>query len=101
MRASELLGRTVRDAEGRRRVVIGIHAVQDRSLPGSPAALRVAAVVVSSGPAGANLGYDHERQRGPWALAALARRLLRHAEVLPWATVQDQLLASPSSSDED
>ncbi len=94
MRASDVLGRTVRDAAGRRRVVIGIRAVQDGSLPGSPGALRVTAVVVSSRNAGAYLGYDRERQRGPWALAALIGRLHRNAEVLPWAAVRDQFGAS-------
>jgi hypothetical protein len=100
MRASDLLGKTVRDASGRSREVIGIRAVQDGSLPDCPAALRVDAVIVSSRYAGAYLGYTNDRQRGPWALAALLRRLHRHAEVLPWATVQSQLLAPSYLSDE-
>jgi hypothetical protein len=57
--------------------------------------LRVVAVVVSSRYAGAYLGYDNERQQGPWVLAALIGRLHRTAEVLPWATVQSQLLSGP------
>jgi len=93
MRASDLLGRTIRDTAGRDRVIIGIRAVQDGSLPGCPSALRVESVVVSSPIAGAYLGYDHARVRGPWALAALIRRLHRHHDVLPWVAVQDQLPA--------
>ena len=93
MRASDLLGRTVRGPAQDEGIVIGLLASQD-----PPSALRVTAVVVSSRHTGAYLGYQQRDQRGPWALAALVRRLHRHTRVVPWAEVRDQLLSAPPGS---
>jgi hypothetical protein len=99
MRASDLLGHTVHDAEGGEAIVIGLLAIQDRPL-GEADALRVSAVVVSSRHTGAYLGYQQDSQRGPWLLAALIQVLHRHARAVPWTAVSSQLLndGRPGSS---
>jgi hypothetical protein len=91
MRASDLLGRTVRDGSGRELTIIGIRAVQDGPTRGTMASLRVDAVLASPRRAGAFLGYQDPRQRGPWLLRTVVRLLHRGTQVLPWAQVRHQL----------
>jgi hypothetical protein len=93
MRASDLLGRTVRGADGEPLGrVIGIRAVQDGPLRGAMASLRVDAVIVDRRRFGARLGYQYDAKRGPWALGSLLRWWHRHAVVVPWREAADQLL---------
>jgi hypothetical protein len=94
MRASDLLGRTVRLPDGTERVVVGLRAIQDGPPRGLTAAIRLDAVIVSNRHAGAHLGYQDRDQQGPWLIRALVRRLHRGTEVIDWPLVKDQLLGA-------
>ncbi|MFL6025631.1 MAG: PRC-barrel domain-containing protein [Friedmanniella sp.] len=88
MRASELLGASVRTSDGRRLgVVTGLRCSLDGPSSGPTPAPRVRALVVSGRLAGAALGYQQEGQRGPWLVRALIRALHRHTRLVDVALV--------------
>ncbi len=88
MRASELVGARVVEADGRPLgVVTGLLCSLDGPSGGPLAAPRLRALTVSPRLAGAYLGYQQPDQRGPWLVRRLVRRLHRHARVVDWAAV--------------
>jgi hypothetical protein len=44
---------------------------------------QVAALIVGRGRPGSLLGYERSRERGPWLVAAVVRRLHRHSRLVP------------------
>jgi hypothetical protein len=87
MRASELLGRPVLDAGGRRLgVVTDLRCVKEAAPDGAWGVLRLDALVVDERQLGSRLGYDRH-QRSPALLRGLLRRLHGHATVVPWSAV--------------
>jgi hypothetical protein len=89
MNLSDLLGVTVLDAEG---VDIGsvrdVRLVQDGPIQGTfGAGLRVQGLIVGDLAVASRLGYDRLGTKGPWAVAAIVRRLQRSARWVPWADV--------------
>src|SRR5215204_5521426 len=88
MRASDLLGKEVRDRDGTPiGVVTDLRCVQDGPPRGPMAALRVDALLISKHHPGALLGYDRGRTQGPALLRAIVRRLHRDARTIPWEKV--------------
>jgi hypothetical protein len=90
MRATELLGATVYDSDGRAvgavrdlRLAVGGEAVPDSGRP----AYRLAAL--ECGPVGVahRLGYGRRPLNGPWPLTVLVRALIRHSVLVDWADV--------------
>jgi sporulation protein YlmC with PRC-barrel domain len=89
MKASDLIGRPVFDATGRRiGVVTDLRCVQDGPLRGAMAAPRVHQVIVSRHRTGSLLGYDRREQQGPWLVRRLVRWLHRDLLVVPWESVR-------------
>jgi hypothetical protein len=89
MRASDLIGRPVRDSAGRRvGVVIDLRCVQDGPLRGAMAAPRVRSVVVSRRRVGSMLGYNRPGQQGPWLVRLIVRWLHRDLLIVPWESIQ-------------
>jgi sporulation protein YlmC with PRC-barrel domain len=83
LRASALLGRRVRTADGRD---LGRVADIETDL-GPDGRPRVTALVVTARPWGRLLGYERDEVVGPWILEHLARRILRrNTQRVPWAT---------------
>jgi hypothetical protein len=80
-RAGDIIGRTVRDAAGRR-----LGSVADLITETTPdSAERVVAALVVAGPWGRLLGYERDEATGPWILEQLARRVLRrHSVTVAW-----------------
>ena len=90
MKASDLLGLDVFDADGRcPGVVTDLRSVQDGPLRGSMQAPRISAVVVGRRHTGSMLGYDRRRQQGPWLIRVVVQRLHRHTILIPWDAVAD------------
>lgn len=88
MRAGELIGRTVADADGRPvGVCTDLRFWVTHGVPDTAPELRLAAILVSPRHAGSLLGYERGRTRGPRLLAALVRRLHRGMVLIPWADV--------------
>ncbi|MEU9438844.1 hypothetical protein [Streptomyces sp. NPDC048252] len=89
MRLAELIGARVTDSAG---VEVGhvsdVRLVEDEG-PGSTrhTRLRVEGLVVAGRRRGRLLAYDHRPVQGPWPLAWLARRAVRHAHWAPWDCV--------------
>lgn len=100
MRAGDLLGREVRLADGHTRIVVGLRAVPDGPIRGLRASLRIDAVIVSHRGTGSYLGFQDRQQQGPWLLGVIVRRLHRHAAVVPWDEVCDQLLNSADGDEQ-
>ena len=91
MRASDLVGREVHTADGTPiGVITDVRCVQDGPLRGTQASLRVDALLVSPHHTGSLLGYDRERQQGPWLVRIIVRALHRHMQVIPWSAVADE-----------
>jgi hypothetical protein len=87
MRASELLGRPVFDAAGRRiGLVTDLRCIKEAGPDGIWGVLRLDALVVHERQLGARLGYDRH-QRSPALLRGLFRRLHGQATVVPWSAV--------------
>jgi hypothetical protein len=89
MRASDLVGARVHDADG---AYVGnvsdVRLVQDGPLLGTwGAALRVDGLVVSRNHTGSYLGYDRGTVRGPWLLRRMVEWLHRHAVYVRWDDV--------------
>ena len=88
MRASDLVGKEVRDRDGTPvGVVTDLRCVQDGPPRGAMAALRVDALVISRRHTGALLGYDESRSQGPALFRAVVRRLHQDARTIPWDRV--------------
>jgi hypothetical protein len=91
MRASDLIGREVQAADGTPLgVVTDLRCVQDGPLRGTQAALRVDALLVSRHHTGSVLGYNRRRQKGPWLIRVVVRRLHRHMQTVPWSEVVEE-----------
>jgi hypothetical protein len=85
VRLSDLLGKHVVDASGRRRVVTDVRVVQDGRLLGTfGAALRVDGLVLNHRMFGAHLGIDRANVRGPAIVKAILARLQRDPRYLTW-----------------
>ena len=88
MRASDLIGKEVRDPDGTRvGIVTDLRCVQDGPPRGAMAALRVEALLISRRHTGALLGYEPGRSQGPASIRALIRLLHRDARIVPWENV--------------
>lgn len=89
MKASDLLGRRVFDAQGADLgAVTDLRCVQDGPLRGSMAAPRVHVLIVSPRRVGSLLGYERRSHRGPWLIRVIVRRLHHRLIEVPWETVQ-------------
>jgi sporulation protein YlmC with PRC-barrel domain len=90
MRASDLLGAGVRDADGANLGhVSDIRVVQDGPVLGTwGAAFRVTGLVVSPNHTGSFLGYERGSVRGPWLVATIVKWLHRDAVLVPWEDVE-------------
>ncbi len=89
MRASDVLGARVVDADG---AYVGnvsdVRLVQDGPILGTwGAAFRVEGIVVSPRNTGSYLGYDRGTVRGPWLVKTIVTWLHRHAVYVPWEDV--------------
>jgi sporulation protein YlmC with PRC-barrel domain len=72
-RASELLGRVVRDTDGKAiGRVADLHTARDEA-----GRERITAAIVTSGRWGRLLGYERDEVTGPWLLEKLAHRIIR------------------------
>lgn len=80
-RLGELLEMTVRLTDGAGRASTAT-VLDVRFSPGKSGAQHVSALVVGRGRPGATLGYDRKGDQGPWLVAAVVRRLLRHSRVV-------------------
>jgi sporulation protein YlmC with PRC-barrel domain len=88
MRASDLIGQDVHNADGERLgVVTDLRCVQDGPVRGQLRALRVDALIVSRRHGGSLLGYDRRRDQGPWLIRIAVQRFHRHALAVPWSSV--------------
>ena len=89
MRLSDLLGRPVVDADGRRLgEVKDVRLVQDGPyVEGFGQQLRVEGLLVGGGALGTRLGITRVDLRGPWPLTALVRRLERGSRYVLWGDV--------------
>jgi sporulation protein YlmC with PRC-barrel domain len=85
LRASELLGREVRDPDGQ---IIG--RVADLHTERDPAGReRLTAAIVTSGRWGRLLGYERDEITGPWLLEKLAYYVIRrHTRHVPLNELQ-------------
>jgi hypothetical protein len=91
MRASDLIGREVHDADGTGiGVITDVRCVQDGPLRGTQASLRVDALLVSRHHTGSLLGYDRRRQQGPWLVRVVVAALHRRMQVIPWSAVDGE-----------
>ena len=90
MRASDYIGREVRDHHGARiGIITDLRCVQDGPPCGPSATLRLDAALISSRHTGATLGYDRRPRQGPWMIRVVVRRLHRSLRVVPWSTITD------------
>jgi sporulation protein YlmC with PRC-barrel domain len=88
MKASDLIGTAVHDANGQRLgVITDLRCVQDGPLRGAMQAPRVSAIIVSRRHTGSLLGYERGNQQGPWLIRKIVQRLHRHALLIPWDSI--------------
>lgn len=88
MRATELLGCTVYDADGQ--VVGHVHdlRLQPRAGASGWTGYRLTGLACgTAAPVGHRLGYVKRDMGGPWPLAAIFRRLARRDVLVEWADV--------------
>lgn len=91
MRASDLLGHQVIDADGDTiGVVTDLRCIQDGPLRGTQATLRVDSLLVSRHHTGSLLGYDRRQQQGPWLVRLIIRTLHRRMHVIPWSDIAEE-----------
>jgi hypothetical protein len=91
MRASDLIGGEVVDADGTPvGVITDLRCVQDGPLRGTQALLRVDSVLISAHHTGSLLGYDRNKQQGPWLIRTIVRLLHRKMQVIKWADIDDE-----------
>jgi sporulation protein YlmC with PRC-barrel domain len=90
MRASDLVGARVRDADGADLgTVSDIRLVQDGPVLGTwGAAFRVVGLVVAPPRTGSFLGYERGPVNGPWLVAKVVRWLHRDGVFVPWDDVE-------------
>ena len=87
MRASDLLGRPVLDATGRRiGLVTDLRCVKEAGPDAAWGVLRLESLVVDERQIGSRLGYDRH-QRSPALLRGVMRRLHGRSTVVPWSRV--------------
>jgi sporulation protein YlmC with PRC-barrel domain len=90
MRASDLLGARVVDADGTTLGYVSeLRCSLDGPSDGPLAAPRLRGLAVSPRRAGASLGYQQEDMRGPWPLRVVLRRLHRAAREVDWDRVAE------------
>lgn len=91
LRASELLGRTVTDLDGRRvGMVLDVRLVQDGPVTAAlDARVRVDGLVVGHGRFPQRSGLLRQEVHGPWLLMAICSRLGPHRRYLEWSAVDD------------
>ena len=90
MKASDYIGREVRDHAGARvGIITDLRCVQDGPLRGPSAMLRIDAALVSARHTGATLGYDRRSRQGPWMIRVGVRWLHRSLRVVPWSAITD------------
>ena len=90
MRASDLLGARVLDADGTRiGYVSELYCSLDGPSDGPLAAPRLRALAVSPRRAGVSLGYQQKGMRGPWAVRVVLQRMHRAAREVEWDSVAD------------
>jgi hypothetical protein len=88
MRASELLGTRVITADGRPiGFVTGLRCTLDGPSDGPLAAPRLRTLVVTPRRVAASLGYQQNRQHGPWLVHQVVRLLHRHTRMVEWDDV--------------
>lgn len=87
MRAAELLGCHVHDAEGQD--LGAVHDLRFRLYtgPGGVQVCQLDALECGGIGAGYRLGYGDGAMRGPWPFPALFRYLKRRSLVIPWSEV--------------
>ena len=90
MRASELLGASVVDADGRRiGVVTGLDCTSDGPRHGPLAAPRLRGLRVIPHGWGSALGYQQRRQVGPWLIRRTVEWMQRRGRIVSWDDVAD------------
>jgi hypothetical protein len=90
MRASDLIGREVVNADGDGiGVITDLRCVQDGPLRGSNASLRVDSMLVSRHHTGSVLGYDRRKQ-GPMLVRLIVKYLHKDMVVIPWSAIDDE-----------
>jgi hypothetical protein len=90
MRASDYIGREIRDHHGAHvGIITDLRCVQDGPPRGPSAMLRVDAALISTRHTGATLGYDRRRRQGPWMIRVGVRWLHRNLRVVPWSAITD------------
>jgi hypothetical protein len=88
MRAHDLIGQEVFDADGQRvGVITDLRCIQDGPLRGTMALPRIDSLLVSRRHLGSLLGYDRREQQGPWLIRTIVRHLHRDLLVIPWSKV--------------
>jgi hypothetical protein len=108
MRLSDLLGTTVRTADGRSLGRLrDVRVIRDGPLRSNiQAAYRVDALLVGRGGVAERLGFIRHRINGPWLLRAIASRLERELVTVPAAAVarwddgHHEILLHPERTDE-
>jgi sporulation protein YlmC with PRC-barrel domain len=88
MKASDIIGKPVVGADGRKYgVVIDLRCVQDGPVRGSMAAPRVHSLIASKHRTGSLLGYDRRDQQGPWLIRVIISLLHRQVTIIDWNDV--------------
>jgi hypothetical protein len=82
LRASDILGRTATDRDGKPLGRIVDLICEPHPDDGAPT---ITAALVVNGPWGRLLGYEREQVAGPRLIETLARHILRHTQTtIPW-----------------
>ena len=89
MRASDILGLVVRDADGQEvGQVHDIRLVRDAPIQGTfGLGYRVTGLVVGAAGIGVRLGFDRGAVRGPWILKRLFAWLHSDSRFVPWEQI--------------
>lgn len=89
MRAAELIGCQVYDADGQ--LVGTVHDLRFRlhARPDGTQACQLDALECGGVGLGHRLGYGEGDMRGPWPFRQLFRRLARDSVAIPWAQITD------------
>lgn len=96
MRASDLLGREVFDAQGRKvGICFDVRCLIEEGSEGDRPKLRIGAVLVSPRRAGALLGYERGHTKGPGVLAALVGWFHRGSVMILWDDVAEHSTDGP------
>ena len=88
-RLSQLLGMTVRFADGRDGdQVIDVRLTPSARVPGLLAEFVVDGLVVGRGRPGTLFGYDRHPDQGPWLIRTIVRFAHRHSGLVTWSDVE-------------